>query len=134
MWIPKERITVTASRSRGPGGQGVNKTESKIEIRFCVDQADWIPEPTRLRFKSLFANRITLNGDFILTCEENRSREQNLQACFARLREMLEQAAIVPKTRRKTKPTWGSQVRRVDSKKKRSAVKSSRKTKNWSAD
>ena len=129
MFIPRDRLTISNSRSRGPGGQGVNKTESKVEVRFNVNDADWLSHYVRSRLKLLFANRFTREGDFVLSCEEHRSREQNQAACLARLSDMLDEAAIVPKVRRKTKPTKSSQRKRVDSKKLHSRLKQSRRHK-----
>jgi ribosome-associated protein len=127
MFVPKWRLTISSSRSGGPGGQHVNRTESKVELRFRVDEADWIPPRVLERFKRLFANRITQDGDFVLTNEEHRSRQQNLDTALRKLSDMLDQAAVEPKIRRATKPTKGSQRRRLDSKKMTSQRKKDRR-------
>lgn len=127
MFIPKWRLTFTASRSGGPGGQHVNRTESKVELRFNVLEADWIPDRVRHRFMKLFAGRITLDGDFVLTCEENRSRHQNQATALEKLNEMLEEASVEPKYRKATRPTRASKHRRLDAKSVRSRTKQARR-------
>jgi len=126
MFVPKWRLTISTSRSGGPGGQHVNRTESKVEIRFNVAEADWIPEQVRLRFTRLFANRITQDGEFVMTCEENRSRHRNQEVALERLSQMLDEAVVIPKSRRPTRPTRASKHRRLDAKSARSKIKKDR--------
>lgn len=104
----------------------MNRTESKVEIRFNVAEADWIPEQVRLRFTRLFANRITQDGEFVMTCEENRSRHRNQEVALERLSQMLDEAVVIPKSRRPTRPTRASKHRRLDAKSARSKIKKDR--------
>lgn len=127
--IPRHLIDTRFARSGGAGGQHVNKTETKAEIRFHVDTAFWIPEKARARFKNLYANRINAAGEFILSSETTRSQGRNLEDCFTKLGEFLNQVEREPKVRRKTKPSRGSQERRITSKKKSGATKKGRQGK-----
>jgi ribosome-associated protein len=125
--IPRHLIEVRTMRSSGPGGQSVNTTESKVEIRFNVFDATWIPQATRDRFAKIFKNRINQSGEFILACQEMRSQNQNYERCFDRLGDMLRQAQQAPKRRVASKPTRASKKRRLDSKKSHSGKKADRR-------
>jgi len=124
--IPRDRVETRFARSSGPGGQHVNKTETKAEIRFVVRAADWIPVPVRARLEKQEAGRITKDGELIITSERTRSRADNLEDCFTKLSEMLARAAKPPKKRKKTKPSRGAKERRLKSKKQTSEKKRSR--------
>lgn len=124
--IPRDRLEVRTSRSRGPGGQGVNTTESKVEIRFVLADADWIPLAARARLAELFPSRLNNDGEFVLASDRSRSQSQNLEDCLAKLGEMIQAALIPPKIRRKTKPTRGSKERRLEGKRRQSDRKRSR--------
>ncbi len=70
--IPMERLEMHFSRSSGPGGQNVNKVNTKAEIRFVVREAEWIPEQVRARLLELHANRVNVDGELVITCQEHR--------------------------------------------------------------
>ncbi len=125
--IPRDRLTIRFARSGGPGGQNVNKVETKAEIRFVVAEADWIPEPARRRLGMLQRNRITRGGELVIASERFRSQSRNIEDCLDRLHGMLEAARHAPKKRIPTKATRGSQRRRLESKTKRSATKKGRR-------
>ncbi len=125
--IPKARLEFRFSRASGSGGQGVNRTESKVEIRFHVESADWIPFHVRERLKLIAAKQINLSGELIISSQESRSQNQNFEHCFEKLSDLLEKARLVPKSRRPTRATKASKIRRLDSKKKRSRHKAARK-------
>src|SRR5206468_6839096 len=78
MDIPRERLTIRFARSGGPGGQNVNKVETKAEVRFLLAEADWLPLSVRERLKQLFPGRLTQEGEIVLSSSRSRSQAQNL--------------------------------------------------------
>jgi len=95
--IPKGRMEISFNRSRGPGGQNVNKVNTKAEVRFVLQAADWMPEYTRIKLGEQEANRISKEGHFIITSERNRTQTANLDDCFVKLHEMIVKASEIPK-------------------------------------
>lgn len=125
--IPIDRLEIRSARSGGPGGQHVNKTESKIEIRFSLDEADWIPPPVRFRIRQSCANRINMAGELIISSEKHRSQKQNLMEAILKLETIIDDNWNAPKARVKTRATRGSKERRLQGKKKHGEKKKSRK-------
>jgi ribosome-associated protein len=119
----KDEIVETAARASGPGGQHVNKTSTAIELRFDVRGSPSLPEEVKFRLERLAGSRLTQEGVLILFAQGSRSQEMNRQDARERLLELMRQAAIRPKTRRPTKPTYSSKLKRLDSKTRRSGVK-----------
>ena len=124
--IPDDELRFTFSRSSGPGGQNVNKVNSKATLHFAVRTSPSIPEPVRERFMRTFASRITNEGDVVISSQESRDQPRNIEICQTKLRQMILLVLHPPKKRRATKPTKGSKVRRVEAKKRRSQVKEGR--------
>ncbi len=124
--IPLDRLTISYARSGGPGGQNVNKVETKVEIRFVVRDADWIPDAARLRLLQDQRTRITSGGELVVTSSRHRTRSQNLDECVAKIEDMLRHASrrVIPRVA--TKPTRGSERRRLEDKKRSSARKRDR--------
>ncbi|KAH7732102.1 Protein R02F2.9 [Aphelenchoides avenae] len=88
--IPTDRIKKSFSLSSGPGGQHVNKVATKAEIRFNVEDADWIPETVREVLERKYARHMNSRREFILVSQATRSQVQNLEDCFDKLRAALD--------------------------------------------
>jgi ribosome-associated protein len=125
--IPDEEFSWTFVRAGGPGGQNVNKVASKAVLRWNVAASPSLPDDIKGRLQQQQRRRITGDGDLLLTSQRYRDQERNRLDCLEKLREMLRAAAATPKARRKTKPSRGSKERRLKAKKRRSALKASRR-------
>ncbi|XP_038013362.1 peptidyl-tRNA hydrolase ICT1, mitochondrial [Motacilla alba alba] len=131
--IPMARLTVSYSRSSGPGGQNVNKVNSKAEVRFHLASADWIPEAVRQKMALMHRNKINRAGELIVTSEESRYQMRNLAICLEKIRTMVTEATEKPKV--VSKETTQKLIERVEKmnrerlrqKKIHSTVKQSRK-------
>ncbi|XP_077315459.1 large ribosomal subunit protein mL62 [Lithobates pipiens] len=95
--IPVDRLTISYSKSSGPGGQNVNKVNTKAEVRFQLSSAEWIPEDVRQKISVLNKNRINRNGDLIVVSEVSRYQMRNLADCLDKIRTMISQASHTPK-------------------------------------
>jgi ribosome-associated protein len=125
--IPLDEFTFTFARSGGPGGQNVNKVNSKAVLRWRVLESPSLDERVRARFVEQNRHRITEAGDFLLTSQRFRDQPKNIDDCREKLRELLARAATPPKRRKPTKPTAGSRRRRLSDKRSRSATKELRR-------
>ena len=126
--VPDAILRFTFSRSSGPGGQNVNKLSTKARLHVALADLSTHMNPDALQRLVLLAGTGRLNdaGDLVIACEESRSQSANRDTCLERLRELLLQAAQPVRKRRKSKPTRGSNQRRLDAKKVRGAHKRSR--------
>ena len=115
----------TAVRSQGPGGQNVNKVASAVHLRFDV-RASRLPEDVQQRLLALSDSRITTEGVVVIKAQKYRTQEHNLWDGLERLNALVASVAKPPRARKATKPTWGSQQRRLQGKSVRSGIKALR--------
>ena len=115
----------TAVRSQGPGGQNVNKVASAVHLRFDV-RASRLPEDVQQRLLALGDSRITTEGVVVIKAQKYRTQEHNLWDGLERLNALVASVARPPRARKATKPTWGSQQRRLQGKSVRSGIKALR--------
>ncbi|XP_075703026.1 large ribosomal subunit protein mL62 [Rhinoderma darwinii] len=95
--IPVDRLSISYSKSSGPGGQNVNKVNTKAEIRFHLSSADWIPEDVRQKISVTNKNRINRNGELIVASQVSRHQMRNLADCLDKIRTMISEANQKPK-------------------------------------
>jgi len=124
--IPDDEIDMHAIRAQGAGGQNVNKVSSAIHLRFDI-HASSLPELYKTRLLQRSDQRISSDGVITIKAQQFRSQEQNKTDALNRLRELIKVAGIIPKKRRPTRKSKGSIKRRLETKSKRSLLKSLRK-------
>lgn len=126
--IPTNEIKITFARSSGAGGQNVNKTSTKAILHWSVGNSQVLSSEEKFRVRAKLANRINNNDEVVLMSDEERSQPQNRDQVIERLQTLVTKALFIPKKRRPTRPTKASKLRRIESKKIRSKIKSSRRS------
>lgn len=124
--LPVAELTFTASRSSGPGGQHVNKTDSRIQLRWNLENSTVLSVYQKNLLRRALQARLTESGDLLLVSDVHRSQRRNRDEVCQRLAALIRENIMPPKPRKKTRPTMASKKRRLDNKKKRSLLKKGR--------
>lgn len=133
--LPLDKIEFSYARSSGPGGQNVNKVNTKAEMRFHVMDADWLPIEVRKRLADYQVNKINNKGELVVTSQESRTQSQNREDCILKLQTMIAEAYVEPKERAMWEGlSQQGKTERKQEKRKRGDVKASRSNKSFDYD
>ena len=129
--IPKHELTLRACRASGPGGQHVNKSNTKVQVMWNPLKSTVLDDEQKARIQTKLAHRLNRLG--VLTCssDQYRSQHRNIEAACQILKSLLIRALHVPKPRKATKPSRSQKEKRLRHKKQRSQLKNQRQKKNW---
>jgi ribosome-associated protein len=125
--VPDEDFEWKFIRASGPGGQNVNKVSSAVQLRFLLAGNSTLPPAVKNRLRRLAGQRLNDDGSILIAARSERSQDQNRRAALARLEALIRAALVAPKIRKKTRPTKGSQERRIETKKQRGDTKRGRR-------
>jgi ribosome-associated protein len=125
--IPFSEFTFSYSRSSGPGGQNVNKVNSKVILNWKIDETTACSQAVILRFKEKYHSFILDNGSVQIMGQQHRSQKANIDDCIEKLHTMINDVRLPPKIRRATRPKRSAVVKRLNSKKRDSEKKQLRK-------
>ena len=125
--IPRDDIRMTFSRSSGPGGQHVNKVNTRVMLRWLVAASEELPAAVCQRLRERYPRRINKLGELIVTSQRFRDQSRNVDDCLEKFRQLLLSVASPPRRRRPTRPTRASTERRLQNKRRRSEKKQRRR-------
>lgn len=128
--IPLQEFAFTFSRSSGPGGQNVNKVNTKVTLRWPLEESS-LAQPIRERFRAKYHRRMNQAGELLITSQRFRDQGRNVADCLSKLRAMIESVASPPTRRKQTRPTAASRRRRVEEKRRAGEKKRSRRPPSW---
>lgn len=126
--IPASELEFRVSRSGGPGGQGVNTTDSQVELRFDLEASEQLTPRQKELARKRLSGRITREGVLVIRSSEHRSQHRNRKAAVARLRALLGEAITPPKPRKATRPSRSARRRRLENKRRRAEIKRLRRS------
>lgn len=124
--ITPDLLSFKAVRSSGPGGQNVNKVNSKVELRFAFEACPRLADFQKARLRDQCRNQLDAEGQLLLTSQESRDQARNLELCREKLKTLVLKALVVPKPRKATKPSRGAKERRMKEKRINSEKKRGR--------
>jgi len=125
--IPAAELQIGFARSGGPGGQNVNKVESKVEIRWSPGDSAALDDSDRAWLLDKLSSRLTTTGELIVTSERTRDQSRNREDALDKLADIVRAALVRPKPRKKTRPSKGARERRLAEKKRQSDRKKQRR-------
>jgi ribosome-associated protein len=125
--VPVSELEFRTSRASGPGGQGVNTTDSRVELRFDLAGSPSLPPAAKARALRRLGSRVDSGGTLRVVAQAQRSQLANRRAATERLAELLAGALATPKVRRPTRPSRAAEARRLEAKRRRAATKSLRR-------
>jgi ribosome-associated protein len=124
--VPDRALAIRAVRASGPGGQNVNKVATKIDLRVDLDAIEGISEPALARLKALCRHRLDAEGRLMVSSQTERNQARNLEDALDRVRGLVAAALREPRARKASRPSKASRERRLETKKRRGALKRER--------